>query len=81
MRTTLSLDPDVYEAARTLADASGENLGVVVSALVRKGLTAERDFSAKNGLPIFQVPNDAPSFRATSPVASSRRRRRESGPA
>ena len=60
MRTTLSLDPDVYEAARTLADASGENLGVVVSALVRNGLTAERDFSAKNGLPIFQVPNDAP---------------------
>ena len=31
-----------------------------MSALVRKGLTAERDFSAKNGLPIFQVPNDAP---------------------
>ena len=60
MRTTISLDSDIYEAAKTLADASGQNLGVVVSMLARKGLKLQESFGARNGLPVFQVPADAP---------------------
>jgi len=60
MRTTLSLDKDIYQAAKALADASGENLGTVVSALVRKGLKVRESFGAKSGLPVFQVAADAP---------------------
>jgi hypothetical protein len=53
------LDQDVYEAAKTLADASGGNLGVVISALARKGLKARESFPTKSGLSVFQVPDDA----------------------
>jgi len=60
VRTTISLDGDIYQAAKALADASGENLGVVVSALARKGLKLQEAFGERNGLPVFQVPADAP---------------------
>lgn len=59
MRTTLSLDEDIYQAARALADASGENLGSIVSTLARKGLKVQESFAIKNGLPVFQVSADA----------------------
>jgi Arc/MetJ family transcription regulator len=38
MRTTVTLDDDVYEAAMRLARASGERLGKVLSMLARRGL-------------------------------------------
>ncbi|HTT57022.1 MAG TPA: hypothetical protein VMF63_07935 [Opitutaceae bacterium] len=60
MRTTISLDSDIYDAAKALADASGQNLGVVVSTLARKGLKLQESFGVRNGLPVFQVPADAP---------------------
>ena len=60
MRTTISLDDDIYQAAKALADASGENLGLVVSTLARKGLKVQESFGERNGLAVFQVPADAP---------------------
>ena len=39
MRTTLTIDDDILRAARTLADSSGESLGVVISRLARNSLT------------------------------------------
>jgi len=60
LRTTLSLDQDIYQAAKALADASGENLGFVISALARKGLKVKESFAQKNGLPVFQISADAP---------------------
>jgi hypothetical protein len=60
VRTTISLDEDIYQAAKALADASGNNLGMVLSTLARKGLKVQESFAAKNGLPVFQVPADAP---------------------
>ncbi len=65
MRTTISLDDDIYQAAKTLADASGENLGLVVSLLARKGLKVQESFGERNGLPVFQVPGDAPVIPGT----------------
>lgn len=60
MRTTLTLDQDVFEAASSLADAMGKRLGEVLSMLARKGLAAHADFATENGLPVFQVPKDSP---------------------
>ena len=60
MRTTVSLDEDVFQAAKTLAASSGKKLGQVLSQLARRGLRAEAATSRKNGLPVFQVAADAP---------------------
>lgn len=60
MRTTLTIDQDVFEAAQSLARASGRRLGEVVSELMRRGLRAHPPRSRPDGLPMFDVPRDAP---------------------
>ncbi len=60
MRTTVSLDNDVFEAAQTLAASSGKNLGKVLSQLARRGLRSSTTTARKNGLPVFKVSADAP---------------------
>ncbi len=60
MRTTVSLDDDVFQAAQALATSSGKKLGQVLSQLARRGLRAETNVARKNGLPVFQVEADAP---------------------
>ncbi|MDQ6656599.1 MAG: antitoxin [Verrucomicrobiota bacterium] len=60
MRTTVTLDDDVFEAAQTLATSSGKRLGDVLSQLARRGLRAQTKTVRKSGLPVFQVPADAP---------------------
>jgi hypothetical protein len=64
MRTTLTLDPDVFEAAQSLARASGKRLGQVVSELARRGLRARPGAAASSGVPVFSVPPDAPIIPA-----------------
>ncbi len=67
MRTTVTIDQDVFEAAQSLADSSGQRLGAVLSQLARRGLRAETSTARKNGLPVFSVSPDAqviPSSRA-----------------
>lgn len=60
MRTTITLDDDVFEIAQSQAKASGKRLGEVVSALVRRGLKAAPSQPSKKALPTFNVPPDAP---------------------
>jgi hypothetical protein len=61
MRTTLTLENDVYEAAQAMAQASGQRLGEVVSILMRRGLKASAETSAvRSGLPVFQVVSGDP---------------------
>jgi hypothetical protein len=60
MRTTLTLDDDVLDAARALVQGSGKTLGQIVSELARRGLRARADFGKKSGLPTFVVAADAP---------------------
>jgi hypothetical protein len=63
MRTTLTLDDDVYAAARSVARAEGKSLGAIVSRLVRQGLAPRRTASAKRGrFPVFTVRRDAPAI-------------------
>ena len=49
MRTTVTLDDDVFEAAKAQAQASGKQLGAVLSQLARRGLRASTRSASKSG--------------------------------
>ena len=67
MRTTVTLDEDVYEAAMHLSRASGERLGKVLSRLVRRGLKPAHAPAGRssNRFPVFDVPANAPVIPAS----------------
>lgn len=57
MRTTVDLDDDVLAAARSLAQAQGRSLGVVLSSLARRGLEDRVELADGAGaFPVFDVP-------------------------
>lgn len=60
MRTTLTLDDDVFELAAREAKLRGVSLGRTVSDLVRKGMNAATPARAKEGLLVFDLPADSP---------------------
>jgi hypothetical protein len=61
MRTTVTLDDDVYHAALTLSEASGKALGKVLSDLARNGLEPRRPRTRRGkALPAFEVPAGTP---------------------
>ncbi len=62
MRTTLSIDEDVLEAARCLAAAQHVPLGQAVSTLARRGIrqTGLRESAA--GVLVFDTPDDFPTI-------------------
>ncbi len=64
MRTTLTLDPDIYRAVRSLARDRGESMGTVVSSLVREGLRPRDPAVRPDGFPVFPVRPDAPPLTA-----------------
>ncbi|MGH9416942.1 MAG: hypothetical protein ACRD01_09965 [Terriglobales bacterium] len=68
VRTTLSLDKDVYETALHLSHASGRRLGRVVSELARRGLTAAAPplrRSRHSRFPVVPVPPGTPMIPAS----------------
>lgn len=67
MRTTITLDQDVYEAALHLSQSSGERLGKVVSELIRRGLgeSCRTPAIAKKRFPTFDIAPDAPIIPAS----------------
>lgn len=67
VRTTVTLDDDIYEAAMHLSRASGERLGKVLSRLARRGLKPA-DAPARRSrrrFPVFDVPANAPVIPAS----------------
>lgn len=61
MRTTINLDDDVAEVARSLANAENRSLGQVISDLARRGLAPSQGrIRSEGGFPVFDVPADAP---------------------
>ncbi len=60
MRTTLTLDTDIYQAARSIARERGESLGKVLSGLARAGLRPREHTARADGFPIFDVPPETP---------------------
>jgi len=59
MRTTLSLDDDILEAARTYARARDLAIGKAVSELVRRGLQAPLRTRLVNGFHVVDLPAGA----------------------
>lgn len=55
MRTTLVIEDDVLEAARSLAEAEGKSLGAVVSELARRGLAPRAQAAVDDGFPVFST--------------------------
>jgi hypothetical protein len=67
MRTTVTLDDDVYDAVLHLSRSSGERPGKILSTLARRGMTP-RPVAArktKQRFPTFDVPPDAPIIPAS----------------
>jgi hypothetical protein len=58
MRTTLSLDDDVFELVRSYAENRSLALGKAVSELVRRGLAAPVKTRVVNGLVVFDAPKN-----------------------
>lgn len=62
MRTTLNLDDDVYQAARSLAEAEKQSIGRILSRLARRGLappgTTRR--RGRGGFPVVSLPPGSP---------------------
>jgi hypothetical protein len=65
MRTTVTLDQDVYEAAAHMARVSGERLGKVLSELARRGLQPPPRRKTSKRFPTFDVPPGAPVIPAS----------------
>ena len=55
MRTTLSIDADVLEAARALAEARGISIGAAISDLARRALAPSPEKHSRHGFPLLPV--------------------------
>ena len=60
MRTTLTLDDDIFALAASQAKLRGVSLSKTVSDLLRRGLRAPTPSQNKGGLVVFQLPADSP---------------------
>jgi hypothetical protein len=67
MRTTITLDDDVYQAAAHLSRVSGKRLGKVISRLARRGLARHETPVRRKSrrFPSFPVPAGAPVIPAS----------------
>jgi len=61
MRTTLTLDDDVLEAARALSEKRGTSIGAGVSELARRGIAPAGDATVRSGIHLFPVREGAGS--------------------
>jgi predicted transcriptional regulator len=59
MRTTLDIDDDVLQAARSIAAAEGTNIGKALSELARLGLVPRSQSRTRSGFPVFDVEANA----------------------
>jgi hypothetical protein len=62
MRTTLNIEPDVLDLAKSLADARRISVGKALSALARKGALATVPLSERNGFSVFPVGDSQVKF-------------------
>jgi hypothetical protein len=61
MRTTLSLDDDVFLKVKEYAESRDVAIGKAVSELVRRGLSAPLRTHLVNGFHVVELPPDSPS--------------------
>jgi hypothetical protein len=55
VRTTLNIDDDVLDAARTIAWQRGVAVGRAISELARQALSHQSAAPTRNGVPLFPV--------------------------
>jgi hypothetical protein len=55
MRTTLDIEPDVLDLARSLAASRRISVGKALSWLARKGAVSRTPLRERNGFPVFRV--------------------------
>lgn len=67
MRTTLQIDDDVLEDARSIARSEGKSVGAVISELARRSLRPVGIVEV-DGFPVFDVPPDAPAVTSEDVV-------------
>jgi len=60
MRTTITLDDDVFAIVVRQAKLRGVSIGKTLSDLARRGLAAPTPHREKNGVVMFQLPADSP---------------------
>lgn len=58
MRTTLTIDDDVLNAAKAIAEQENRNIGEVVSDLARRSLRRPVRSKMRNGIPLLPREND-----------------------
>ena len=63
MRTTLSLDDDVFRLVKRYAASRSLALGKAVSELVRRAFTVPRPTRLINGVQVFDLPLESPRVR------------------
>ena len=75
MRTTLNIDDEILEAARSIAEERGLPVGAVLSELARRGLhRADAGRRGRKGFPVFDVSRDG------TPLTLDRVKRHEGEP-
>lgn len=62
MRTTLSLDDDLFDLTKRLAEQRKMSLSESVNFLIRRGLRSSAKFKERNGFAVVDVPDGTPSF-------------------
>ncbi|MEZ5355371.1 MAG: DUF6364 family protein [Bryobacteraceae bacterium] len=53
MRTTLDIEPDVIEAAKSVASSRGISLGKAISALIRESFARPVRLDSEDGFPVM----------------------------
>lgn len=54
MKTTLTIDDDVLDAARIMAERQNRSVDEVISDLIRNSLEHVQPFSIRNGVPLIK---------------------------
>ena len=62
LRTTLTMEPEIMELAKSMAQERKISLSEAVNYLIRKGLSAVNPVAERNGFAVFSVPPAARSF-------------------
>ena len=62
MRTTISVDDDLFDLTKRLAEQRKMSLSESVNFLIRRGLRASVKFKERNGFAVFDVPEDVERF-------------------
>jgi len=71
MRTTLKIDDDILEAAKSLALHQNSSVGAVISSLARRSLERAPVFNTRNGIP--QLPRQGKGHPVTMELVNKLR--------